>query len=164
MLGDIGSWASIVGVVVSVGGLAIALWQLHKLRGETRAARDAAEETRRAVGRDLAIADVSRLSQQTQSLKEMHRDMEWRRALDQYPGIRRGLIAIINRHPGLTDSQSEKIRLGIERLTVIESIIEAANPDVGPERVGEFNRQLTELQNALNELESLPDTVRRQNG
>jgi hypothetical protein len=58
MLGDAGSIASIVGVVVSLVGLGFAIWQLARLRGETRAAREAAEETRQSVRRDLAMSDI----------------------------------------------------------------------------------------------------------
>jgi hypothetical protein len=83
MLGDAGNIASIVGLLVSLVGLGIAIWQLARLRGETRAAREAAEETRRAVARDLAISDISRINERVQALIEMHRRGEWNRALYQ---------------------------------------------------------------------------------
>jgi hypothetical protein len=80
MLGDAGSVASLVGVMVSVGGLGFAIWQLTRLRGETRAAREASEATRRALGRELASTELARLHGRLQSLKEMHRSGDRLRA------------------------------------------------------------------------------------
>jgi hypothetical protein len=50
---------------------------LARLRGETRAAREAAEETRQSVRRDLAMSDISRMGERIQALKGIHRIREW---------------------------------------------------------------------------------------
>ena len=54
MFGDIDSAASLAEVVVSLLGLSLAMPQLVKLRGETRAAREAAKSARRAI-REIRI-------------------------------------------------------------------------------------------------------------
>ena len=70
MLAEIGSLASIAGLLVALLGLGFALLQLSRLRGETRAARQAAEETRRLLRRDLAGTDLTRLAERIQGLME----------------------------------------------------------------------------------------------
>ena len=88
-------------MAVSLVGLGFAIVQLLKLRGETRAARDAAEATRKAIGRDLAMADLSRTHQRIEDIKQAHRTREWDRALSGYSDVRKALIQIRGRYPGL---------------------------------------------------------------
>ena len=105
MLGDAGSIASLVGLIgvpISLIGLIIAILQIRKLRGETRAARQASEATRRAVSRDLVLGDLIRISERIQALKELHRRDEWAQALHLYPELQRGLITIRSRYSGLS--------------------------------------------------------------
>lgn len=154
MLADIGSVASLVGVAVSLLGFGFAILQLRGLRGETRAAQQAAEETRQAVARDLVIADVSRIWGQIQALKEVHRVGDWGRALFLYPEIRQGLIHIRSRYPDLPDADSDRIRGGVALLDRMEQAIDSADRDVLQERVSEFNGRLTQIQTILDELES----------
>ena len=66
MLGTVGSIASLAGAAISLLGLGFAILQLRRLRGETRAARDAAEAAERAVRRDLTISDLASLRENIQ--------------------------------------------------------------------------------------------------
>lgn len=158
MLGDAGSIASLVGLIgvpISLIGLIIAILQIRKLRGETRAARQASEETRRAVSRDLVLGDLIRISERIQALKELHRRDEWAQALHLYPELQRGLITIRSRYSGLSQVDSVKVWQGITRLQHIERIVEAvelARAEIPPQLVSEFNGQLTDIQSTLAEL------------
>ncbi len=154
MLGDAGSIASLVGVAVSLLGIGFAILQLIRLRGETRAAREAAEATRRTVSRDLAIADVSRLIERVQSLKEFHRQREWDRALYRYPDVLRGLIDIRSRYPALSESDLHGIQAGVTSLQDMEEIVETSGNSISQETSSLFNRNLSEIQLNLAELES----------
>ena len=149
MLGDVGSIASFVGVVVSLGGLGFAILQLIKLRGETRAAREASEATRRTVGRDLAIADVTRLNDRLQAIKEIHRDGNRRRALDRYPEIIELFLDVRRRHPGLSEEDRVRILRAIGDITEIERAVEPLEEVITPDLATSFNRTLTNLQTAL---------------
>ncbi|MBM3941555.1 MAG: hypothetical protein FJ316_01240 [SAR202 cluster bacterium] len=156
MLSNIGNWASIVGLAVSVFGLGFALWQLKQLRGETRAAREAAERTRREVARDLAIAEVSRVSEKIQSLKELHRQREWSRALYIYPEIRKGLIDIRVKYPELSPDEAGTLEAGVSILLEMERSAEtsAVGSEIPQETVSKFNGDLNNMQLTLAGLES----------
>ena len=84
MLDNAGSIASRAGLAVSLVGLTIAIWQIMKLRGETRAANEASAETRRALQRDIAGINLTRVNERIDGLidglKELHRRNEWDRA------------------------------------------------------------------------------------
>ncbi|MDA1219243.1 MAG: hypothetical protein O2909_07360 [Chloroflexi bacterium] len=154
MLGDYGSLASIVGVIVSLFGLGFTILQVLKLRGETRAARVASEETRVVVRRDLTLADLNRIWGRIQALKELQRNRDWNRSLDAYPEIQRGLIDIRNRYPELAEDHNQQLTQGIAALRNIEYTLESASEDIAQETLGEFNQQLSDIQAVLVELEN----------
>ena len=156
MLAEIGSLASIAGLLVALLGLGFALLQLSRLRGETRAARQAAEETRRLLRRDLAGTDLTRLAERLQGLMEMHRSGDRARALDRYPEIQRLLIAIRRQHPNLSAEHRHSLQNAVNRLRNMQSELEGQAGNIRPEQVQRFNNRLTQIQlNLLVELEDL---------
>ena len=86
-------------MAVSFGGLAFAILQLIKLRGATQAAREAAEATRLAVGKELATTELTRLDEQIENLRERHRNRDRDLCLTSYPEIRASLLEIRRRQP-----------------------------------------------------------------
>ena len=150
MLSEIGSIASVVGVLVSLLGLGFALLQLRKLRGETRAAREASEETRRLLSRDLASTDLTRLNERIQGLIELHRSGDRRRALDRYPEIWDSLIRIRRRHPNLSEEHRRQIQNAVETITNMQRQSEELEGDALPkEIISDFNVELLKLQSML---------------
>ena len=154
MLGDAGSLASIVGVLVSFFGLGFAIAQILKLQGETQATRKAAEETRRAVDREIASISLARVNERIEGLKDLHRQGEWNRALDRYPEIGRMLIDIRSRHPGMSEEQRTTIQGVIAQLNEMGKVVESADGGVPQEETHRFNLQLLDDQLALSEIES----------
>ena len=150
MLSEIGSIASVVGVLVSRLGLGFALLQLRKLRGETRAAREASEETRRLLSRDLVSTDLTRLNERIQGLIELHRSGDRRRALDRYPEIWDSLIRIRRRHPNLSEEHRRQIQNAVETITNMQRQSEELEGDALPkEIISDFNVELLKLQSML---------------
>lgn len=149
MLAEIGSLASIAGLLVALLGLGFALLQLSRLRGETRAARQAAEETRRLLRRDLAGTDLTRLSERIQGLMEMHRSGDRGRALDRYPEIQRLLIAIRRQHPNLTAEHRHRLQNAVSLIQNMEYELEGPTGGITPEQVRQFNRTLNYLRSTL---------------
>ena len=150
MLSEIGSIASVVGVLVSRLGLGFALLQLRKLRGETRAAREASEETRRLLSRDLVSTDLTRLNERIQGLIERHHSGDRRRALDRYPEIWDSLIRIRRRHPNLSEEHRRQIQNAVETITNMQRQSEELEGDALPkEIISDFNVELLKLQSML---------------
>ena len=149
MLGDAGSIASMVGVVVSLVGLGFAILQIRKLRGETRAAREASEATRRAIGRELASTELTRLGERIDALKELHRSRDHRRCLTSYPEIRDLLLEIRRRHPGLSDRERANVLRATVQLSEMETALETLEGEMTSEIVGDFNAKLTDFQTGL---------------
>ncbi len=154
MLDDAGSIASLAGLAVSLGGLAIAIWQIKKLRGETRAANEAAAETRRALQRENAGINLARVSERIEGLMELHRRGEWGRALDRSSDIRRLLIDIASGHPEISEEQQAVLFQVVERLTRIGHAIEDSGGALDSSDAARFNRALAEDQNSLAQIGS----------
>ena len=149
MLGDAGSIASLAGVVISLCGLGFAILQLKKLRGETRAARKAAEATRRAIGRELASTELTRLNERINALKELHRSGDRARCLTSYPEIRDLFLEIRRRHPGLSDQQRANLLRATAQISEMETALETLEGEFGSAIVGDFNAKLTSFQTGL---------------
>lgn len=153
VLSELGSITSIVGLPLSLLALAIALHQLRQLRGEAQAARDAAEEARRLLRRDLTITDLARLRERIQGLMELHRNGDRMRALDRYPEIWDAFLQIRRLHPDISDEHRQRIQNAIEVITSMQRQVEELDDGtIPPEIRSAFNDALLELQSDL-----LPD-------
>ena len=138
MISDV---ASILGAVVSVAGFTVAIWQIMKLRGETRAAREAAEGTQRALLRETASRSLIRANETTSGLIQSLRDGNWERALFQNQDIRTMLIEAQG-HPHMPDDDKETLK-GIINTTLSDlSHALLSRESLGREQVGDFNQRL----------------------
>jgi hypothetical protein len=146
MLADAGSVASIVGVVVSLGGLGFAIWQLTRLRGETRAAREAAAATERGLRRQLAGTALTRVGERIQSLIEAHRRADGTAALAGYSEIVGMFLEIRRSHPGLSEEHRVTMQTAITEIADMERVVETSGGEIPPELIGGFNQTLREFQ------------------
>jgi hypothetical protein len=156
MISDV---ASILGAVVSVAGLTVAIWQIMKLRGETRAARDAAEGTQRALLRETVSRSLIRANERTSGLIQSLRDGNWERALFQDQDIRTMLIEAQG-HPHMPDDDKETLDDIIN--TTLSDLSHAllSRESLGREQVGDFNQRLDNHQRRLTEIETrLPGAI-----
>ena len=149
MLGDVGSIASLIGVAVSLLGLSFAIVQLLKLRGETRAAREASEATRRAIGRELASTELTRLGERIEAQKELHRSGDRPRILAGYPEIRNLFLEIRRRHPSQSGVDKRNILRAIAQIGDIETIVETLEGEIAPGIIADLNGILTGFQTEL---------------
>ena len=149
MFSDIGSAASLVGLVVSLLGLGFAILQLRKLRGETRAAREAAEAAERAVQRDLTISELASLREKVQDLKEAHRRGDRSTAFVCYRDVKFSLVNIELRHPSLTDTLRGQIQIYLSAITNMERFADSIDGGLALEQVSRFNNILSDLDSEL---------------
>lgn len=162
MLSEIGSIASIVGLPLSLIALVVAIYHLLRLRGETRAAREAAEEALSLYRSHLANTDLARLRERIQRLIELHRQGDVSRALDQYREIWEMFLSIRLRLPNLPGKLREEIQRAVEEITDMQSQVEAIDSDaMSPALRQAFNDKLLKMQtNLLSNLEEAIEVSR----
>ena len=111
--------------------------------------REAAEAARRALGRDLAIADVIRLNERLQAVKEIHRGGNRLRALDRYPELVDLFADIQRRHPGLSGNNKRAIQRAIAEISDIEQAVERIEDTIPRDLSGDYNQILTGFQSTI---------------
>lgn len=147
--GTIGNIDSLAGALISLLGLGFAILQLRKLRGETRAAKEASESAERAVRRDLAATELVRLREKIQELKDIHRRGDQDRAFAYYRDITASLSDVLLRHPSLTDKLRTQIRDAASAIAEMERFADSIEGGLSREMVSEFNFTLSELDTQL---------------
>ena len=154
MLDSAGSNASILGVFVSVIALTIAIYQIIKLRGEARAAREAAEEAQRLIRRETTGTDLTRLSERIQGLIYLLRNEDRELALEKFPDIRNLFIDIRRHHPNLNSDHRSRIQDTITSIMDMQNELDASSDGIQIEVRTRFITDLTDFQtNLLVELE-----------
>ena len=154
MLNELGSIASMVGLPLSFIALVFAIYHLLRLRGETRAAREAAEETQALLHRDLTLADLIRINERIQGLIDLLRTSDRERALERFPEIRNLFMDIRRRHPNLDIDHRSQIQEANTTLWDIQINLETIAGEVPSELRAKLISELTGLQvNLLLELE-----------
>lgn len=146
MLSEIGSIASIVGLPLSLIALVFAIYHLLRLRGETRAAREAAEEAQRLLRRDLTIRDLTRLRGRISHLIDLNRRRETVLSLSCCQEIQELFLDIQFRHPNLNDESRHEIQRALSFLIDRQSDLENLIGEMPAEMVSRFNSLLNGLQ------------------
>ena len=73
-----------IGLIVSAAAFIIAVWQIRKTQSAAESAARAATEAREVLSQVASISDLSQIIGQLDQLKELHRNQEWKRAMDRY--------------------------------------------------------------------------------
>ena len=146
MLNELGSIASIVGLPLTFAALLFAIYHLGKLRGETRAAREASEKTSRMLRRDLTISDIARLRGRIRHLIDFNRRKDKVLSLYCCQDVQELFLDIQRRHPNLNDESRQQIQRALGFLVDWQSELEGLNGDMPAETVSRLNSRLNGLQ------------------
>lgn len=155
-LGTVGNIASLAGLVISLLGLGFAILQLRKLRGETRAAKAAAQRAEQAVRRDLTVSELASLREKVRELKDAHRRGDKNRAYGYYRDIASSLSDIEIRHPNLSDDLGARLRSALASIADMERFSDNLEAGLPREQISEFNFILSEMEMGL-----IPELWRR---
>ena len=157
-----GNLASVIGVLVSGGGLAWAICEAKGARSSAEAAEEAAKEatdaTRNAIGRHLLIIDLERAINIIERLKLLHRNESWEAALENYQTLRAMLSAIIARYPENESEPNERLSKARAGITEMEEYVEERvrqDLEIESDELA-FNQQLNSIQS---DLEDMSNTI-----
>lgn len=164
--GNLASEASVVGLLATIIGLGVAVWQVTVARKAAEASRDAASaartasvQTRDAIHGVLTVSDLQRSIGYVQELKEFHRYENWDVCLNMYHILRESLAHIRARLPVQEAIQRRKLRESIDQMRVMEdNVDDALKRDTAPTASEKFNKTLNEIQVWLEEIVSSVQT------
>ena len=150
-----GNIFSVIGVVVSVVGLAWVIREARRARSAAQAAEQATIETRNSIRRHLVATDLERAIGLVQRLKSLHREGRWEVALEHYQTLRAIISDIISRHPELKDEVRERLLQARTSMSEMESDVEhQAGQESQTESWLRLNQILNEVQSDLEEIAS----------
>ena len=156
------NWVGVAGLIATVVGLGIAIWQVIGARRAAEAAEDAASaaenasvETRDAIHSVLTVSDLQRVIGYVQQIKNFHREQKWDICLNMYQVLRSSLADIRARLPEPAAQYRLTLREAINQVKAIENDLDVA-VRAGAESMAseDFNGILNEVQAKLEEMVS----------
>lgn len=139
----------ILGLIVSLSGFIIAVWQIRRTRTAAESAERAAIEAREAVLYVTSVSDLSQASAQIEQIKELHRTQDWRRAADRYTPLRQLLIRAASRLP---EENQQVFNFAVVQLREMETDVNLALDRNIPLSSTRFISILLEVQHSLDEV------------
>lgn len=124
--GDVGSIASVLGLVLSVIGFSWTIRSVIRSKRAAEAAREASIAVRTSLTRTDSVAECSTAIAILEEVKRLHRVAVWPLLPDRYSALKRSLILIRSANPKLSDDHKTKIQNAVSHLTAIEDAIEKA--------------------------------------
>ena len=153
----------VVGLIATVIGLGIAIWQIIGARRAAESAENAASaaqrasvETREAIhGVLTVISDLQRVIGYVQQIKNFHREQKWDICLNMYQVLRSSLKDIRARLPEPAAQYRLVLREAIDQVNAIENTLDVAVRSGSEFAASEdFNSILNEVQAKLEEMVS----------
>ena len=152
-----GDVATVVGIIVSLSGLAWAITEARGARSASEAAETAASDTRDQIARHLQTVDLQRAIGLIQRIKTLHDNARWEASGEHYQTLREMLSAIIARCPEEQASVREKLTAARTTVSKTEESVRrrVSSAQAVPVSVrSQFNKRLNGIQSDLEELAS----------
>jgi hypothetical protein len=121
-----GNVASVFGLLASLIGFAITIWQVWRSREAAQMAEDAALKVRDAILRFDTVERFSAAITIMEEIKRLHRASAWQLLPDRYSSLRGLLITIRSSNPGLPNHSQSSLQGAIQHFSDIEKRVEKA--------------------------------------
>ena len=150
-----GDVATVVGIIVSLGGLGWAIKEARGARSASKAAEAAASETRDQIAQHLQAVELQRAIGLIDRIKTLHDNDRWEASRELYQTLRAMLSDVIVRCPEDQVDVREKLATARTIVRDIEDFVRGRDGSAIPkhERV-RLNQRVNEIQSNLEELAS----------
>lgn len=150
-----GDAATAIGIIISLAGLAWAIWEAHGAKSASRAAQIAANEARDHIVLHLQAVDLQRAIGLIARLKTLHANDRWEAATEHYQMLREMLSDVIVRCPAEQAEIREKLTLARYNITAMDNRVrECGSAGVPEDNRSQFGQGLNDVQSVLEELAS----------
>lgn len=139
----IGDLASVAGIVISITGFAVTVWNVLRSKSAADRAEAAAAEARRAIRGYEALSDFSAAIAIMEEIKRLHRIGETTIILDRYAALRKLLIGVRQLSPEIDDSIRIRIQSAVTNLTAMEHYLEKSRAEGTTPNFVRLNRLLS---------------------
>ncbi len=150
-----GDIATLVGIIVSFGGLTWAIFAASGARTASEAAEAAAKEASEQIAHSLQTADLHRAIGLIERVKTLHDNDRWEASAALYQSLRSMLSDVIARSPENKVDVREKLATARTIVRNMEDVVrDRDNGAISRRERSRFNGRLNEIQSNLEELAS----------
>jgi|GEM_PF-586240 hypothetical protein len=148
----IGDLASVVGVLKSIVGFAVTIWNVSRSKRAARRAEEAVLEVKRGLNLFNTAVDIAAAMAIMEEIRRLHREGAWPVLPDRYSTLKRHLTTIRKTEISLDDAHRRAILLAIQNLTGMEQEAERAIARDSPMNVPKLNRLVSKDIDRLHEV------------
>ena len=150
-----GDIATIIGIVVSLIGLAWAIREARGARSASEAAEAAASDTRKQIAQHLQALDLQRAIGLTERIKTLHDNERWEASREHYQTLRAMLSDVIARCPEIYTDIREKLATARTNVREMDNLVRRrGSQPISDRDRSRFNLTLNDIQSDLEELAS----------
>ena len=148
-----GDLASVVGLIVSLVGFGVTIYNVRKSRTASKAAAEAAVATRAKLSTEDSLVAITTAITAMDEVRRLHRESAWTLLPDRYTALRKSLVSIRSGAVRLSDDQLAVLQAAIQQVTGMERQVDQAiqNPDRAPDPV-KLNQIVSKQSDRLIEL------------
>lgn len=137
MQNGIGDYASIIGIIITIVGFGVTLFQVYRSKSASLQAKDSVEQFQKDVLKYKTVSDLSEIIAIVNEIKELNRQHEWKLLIYQYSDLKRKLIETRRTNVELSKFQNQKIQ---DMIFIISDIGDKVEDIVNKKlNVDEFN-------------------------
>ena len=156
---SVGDWLSVLGLVVTLFGFVVTIYNVTRSRTAAEEANQAVAKVRQDILRIDMVAEFSAAIAAMDEVKRLQREEAWSVLPDRYAHLRKSLISIRSANNDLPERYMTTLQSSIQHFRGIETMIEeslAANDK--PSNLARLNsimsEQIDELHGILTEVKS----------
>ena len=150
-----GDVATVVGILVSLGGLGWAIKEARGARSASKAAEAAASETRDQIAHHLQAVELQRAIGLVDRIKTLHDNDRWEASKEHYQTLRAMLSDVIVRCPEDQVDVRQKLATARTNVREIENFVRGRDRSPIPKRDRlRLNQTMNDIQSNLEELAS----------
>ncbi|MCQ1572747.1 hypothetical protein NFO65_18625 [Neorhizobium galegae] len=121
-------WLGLAGIILSLLGFGVSLWQLWKVKTAAESARDSAKLATEGVRKLDSVISFTSVIKSLDDIKNALHKQDYTELVKQFDSSRHSLIDARENHPGLSDNQRRSIQKALTFLKTLE--VEVRTSDV----------------------------------
>jgi hypothetical protein len=149
-LGDI---ASVIGIIISLIGFFITIWNVIQSRKAAQKAEEIAHKVREDISKIETIEEFSKAIATIDEIKRLNRDEAWSILPERYSALRKSLISIKNSNPNMPYNDKVILSNALRHTSNIEDQIEQFIVNkLLPIDIPKFNKIISQQGDRLTEI------------
>ncbi|MEH3127939.1 hypothetical protein [Agrobacterium cavarae] len=138
-------WVGLAGIVLSLLGFGVSIWQTWKAKNAAESARDAATLATEGVRKLDSVISFTSVSKSLDEIKDALHKQDYVALVNQFDKARKSLIDARENHPDLNEEQRRSIQKALTFLKTLEVEVRTSSEDNVRMQQAKFVKTLLEI-------------------